>query len=220
MPDEANGQSEALFTRLRDDMVDQQIVRRGVRDQAVLTAMRTVPRHNFVDRKYRQESYSDGPLPIGRDQTISQPYIVASMTEELELKPTDRVLEIGTGCGYQTAVLAEIAAEVYSIERIAELLDYARSRLDRLGYSNIHLKIGDGLTGWEDAAPFDAIILTAAAASLPERLMSQLKNGGRMVLPVATGRGQELMKLVREDDGFREHYLYPVRFVPMLSDTE
>jgi protein-L-isoaspartate(D-aspartate) O-methyltransferase len=201
-------------------MVEQQIVRRGVRDEGVLRAMRAVPRHHFVDKKYRRESYSDGPLPIGRDQTISQPYIVASMTEELELKPTDRVLEIGTGCGYQTAVLAEMAAEVYSIERIAELLEYARGRLDRLGYSNIHIKVGDGFAGWEDAAPFDAIILTAAAASLPERLMSQLRVGGRMVLPVATGRGQELVKLVREDGGFREQYLYPVRFVPMLGDTE
>jgi len=201
-------------------MVLDQIAARGVTDQSVLAAMRTVPRHRFVLAADLADAYTDGPLPIGRDQTISQPYIVAAMTEMLQLHPTDRVLEIGTGCGYQTAVLAEIADHVWTLERIEELQQASAKRLKALGYRNISLTVGDGFAGWPEEAPFDAILVTAAAPRLPRRLIEQLADGGRLVLPLAQGRGQQLIRLTRTSSGLEREDFFAVRFVPMLEDTE
>jgi len=218
-PAEAN--SEDRFAPRRRRMVTDQLVRRGIRDEAVLNAMRTVPRHRFIPERYRREAYKDGPVPIGANQTISQPYIVASMTEHLQLTPTSRVLEVGTGCGYQTAVLAEIAREVYSVERIPELHENARRLLDSLGYRDVNLRLGDGSHGWPEAAPFDAIIVTAAAPDIPDALVTQLVEGGRMVLPLedVTGR-QELIRLTYRGERIEREDLYEVRFVPMLGGIE
>ncbi|MBD3404226.1 protein-L-isoaspartate(D-aspartate) O-methyltransferase [candidate division GN15 bacterium] len=212
--------TEEEYERRRREMVERQIAGRDVTDRNVLDAMRAVPRHRFIPEQRRSDAYVDAPVAIGRQQTISQPYIVASMTEHLQLQPRDRVLEIGTGCGYQTAVLAEIAGDVYSIERIAELADQARENLQQLGYHNVSLKIGDGGLGWPEHAPFDAIIITAAAPRMPETLIDQLALGGRMVLPMMTSYGQQLVRLTRRESGIEEEYLYAVRFVPMLEDTE
>lgn len=201
-------------------MVLDQIAARGVTDQSVLAAMRTVPRHEFVPEPDRVEAYADGPLPIGREQTISQPYIVGSMTEMCRLHQTDTVLEIGTGCGYQTAVLAEIAEQVYSVERIGPLQDDARRHLARLGYRNVSLHVGDGFEGWPEHAPYDAIIVTAAAPRVPEKLVEQLAPGGRLVLPLVRSRGQQLVRFTRTEQGLEREEFYAVRFVPMLEDIE
>ncbi len=214
--------SNVDYASLREDMVRYQIARRGVKDKAVLDAMRTVPRHLFVPENLWHEAYEDGPLPIGCDQTISQPYIVASMTEELELTHHSRVLEIGTGSGYQAAVIAEIASEVYSIEIIPRLLERARSLLETLHYHNIHVKIGDGSLGWPEYAPFDAIILTAASPKIPPVLIEQLAPSGVMVLPL---RGpmldsQDLVKVRKTENGLERESLYGVRFVPMTGKIE
>lgn len=209
---------ETQYTALRNEMVERQIVHRDVRDPLVLAAMRSVKRHLFVPERFRKDAYADTPLLIGCEQTISQPYIVASMTEHLSLTPESRVLEIGTGCGYQTAVLAEIAREVYTIERIPELLEPARERLTRQGYRNILCRIGDGSRGWPERAPFDAVIVTAAAARTPEMLLSQLALYGRMVLPLSSGNTQHLVKLTRTERGIEQQYLYAVRFVPLIED--
>ena len=205
------------FVSQRHRMVEQQLVTRGVKDTRVLAAMRSVPRHLFVPEAYRTEAYHDCPQPIGYGQTISQPFIVASMTAELELKEDDRVLEIGTGCGYQTAVLAEVAAEIYSIEIIPELLQKATALLKTLGYRTIHTAADDGSLGWPEHAPYDAIIVTAAALKEPATLMNQLTVGGRMVYPLDLGKFscQQLLKVYRTDTGFDRQYLYDVRFVPM-----
>lgn len=200
-------------------MVQRQIIDRGVADPRVLDAMRKVRRDMFVPERYRKEAYADTPVSIGHQQTISQPYIVASMTEHLALTPNDRVLEIGTGCGYQTAILAEIAREVFSIERIEEFVQPAVDRLTGLGYRNITIRQGDGSRGWPEQAPFDAILVTAAAGRLPEHLVSQLAAGGRMVLPLVTTYGQQLVKLRKTARGIEEQYLYAVRFVPMIEDS-
>lgn len=205
------------FQKDREAMVHLQIAARGVRDRATLKAMRAVPRHEFVPEPLRRYAYQDTPLPIGHDQTISQPYIVAFMTEALELKPTDRVLEIGTGSGYQAAVLAHITPEVYSIEIVEPLAKEAASRLKLLGYESIRLRIGDGYQGWPEAAPFDAIIVTAAPEKIPEALLKQLAVGGRMVVPV--GRAdQVLVRIRRTKDGYKRENLLPVRFVPMVKE--
>ena len=217
---EKKRQQEEEYYRRRVAMVLDQIASRGVHDQSVLAAMRTVPRHEFVPEPDRIEAYSDGPLPIGREQTISQPYIVASMTELLRLHPTDKVLEIGTGCGYQTAVLAEIATHVFSVERIAGLQAEARKQLERLGYRNVSLRVGDGFAGWAAYAPYNAIIVTAAAPNVPPRLIEQLAPGGRMVLPLVRARGQQLVRLTRKAQGLEQEDFYAVRFVPMLEDIE
>ncbi|MCB2229183.1 protein-L-isoaspartate(D-aspartate) O-methyltransferase [bacterium] len=209
---------EAQFAALRNEMVERQIIDRDVRDPRVLAAMRSVKRHLFVPERFRKDAYADTPLLIGYEQTISQPYVVASMTEHLALTPESRVLEIGTGCGYQTAVLAEIAREVYSIERIPELLEPARERLTELGYKNIVCRTGDGSRGWPERAPYDAIIVTAAAARIPELLLSQLKLNGKMVIPLASGTGQQLVKLTRTERGVEQDYLYAVRFVPLIEE--
>jgi protein-L-isoaspartate(D-aspartate) O-methyltransferase len=198
-------------------MVRRQIAARGVRAPRVLAALARVRRHEFVPAALAGEAYSDAPLLIGSHQTISQPYIVALMTEALRLRRRDRVLEIGTGSGYQTAVLAELAARVYSIERVTALADEARERLARLGYTNVELRLGDGSLGWPEAAPFDAIIVTAAAPSLPAALEAQLVDGGRLVAPVGGLAEQILLvatktagRLVVQQEG-------PVRFVPLVG---
>ncbi len=204
------------FARAREEMVATQIAARGVRDPKVLAAMRKVPRHLFVPPAAVTQAYEDYPLPIGHGQTISQPYIVGFMTEALGLKGGETVLEVGTGSGYQAAVLAEIAAHVYSIEIVAPLAEEAAARLKRLGYANVEVRAGDGYLGWPEAAPFDAIMLTAAAPRIPEPLKEQLKDGGRLVLPVGED-WQELVVVVRRGDRFEERQVLPVRFVPMTG---
>jgi protein-L-isoaspartate(D-aspartate) O-methyltransferase len=200
-------------------MVREQIEARGIRDARVLAALRKVPRHLFVPPEEQREAYIDYPLPIGHEQTISQPYVVAYMTEALELTPRDRVLEIGTGSGYQAAILAELAAEVYSIEIVEPLAKEAEARLRRLGYSRVQVRAGDGYRGWPEAAPFDAIIVTAAPGHIPQPLVNQLREGGRMVLPL--GRwDQELVRLRRTPGGLLRENLLPVRFVPMTGEAE
>jgi protein-L-isoaspartate(D-aspartate) O-methyltransferase len=210
---QADGQDEA-----RRRMVEQQIVARGVSDPRVLDAMRAVPRHRFVDASLAAQAYSDRPLPIGSGQTISQPYIVAYMTELLKLPPGAKVLEVGTGCGYQTAVLAEIAREVWSIEIVQALADRAKQTLADLGYRHAHVKHGDGYGGWPEHAPFDGILVAAAPDHVPPALVAQLKVGGRLVIPV--GRfDQEMRVITRTADGSREERLIPVRFVPLTRDV-
>jgi len=204
------------FKMLREKMVKEQIIARGVKDKNVLDAMRKIPREEFVPEEERKYAYGDYPLSIGFSQTISQPYIVAFMTELLELTPDDRVLEIGTGSGYQAAVLAEIAKEVYTIEIIPELSKRAEETLERLGYKNVEFKIGDGFLGWNEFAPFDKIILTCAPKEIPKPLIEQLKDGGRMVLPV--GEGFQYLKVVKKNKGkIKVDISIPVRFVPMLG---
>ena len=200
-------------------MVAQQIAARGVRDERVLAALRAVLRHAFVPGELDAVAYEDRPLTIGEGQTISQPYIVGIMTELAELGPTSRVLEIGTGSGYQTAVLAEIAAEVYSIEIVAPLARRAAEVLTRLGYHDVHLRIGDGYAGWPEAAPFDAIVVTAAPPHVPEPLLAQLAIGGRMVIPVGD-RWQELVVMRRTEDGYTESRVFRVAFVPMTGEAQ
>jgi len=199
----------------RQQMVEEQIAARGVIDPAVLNAMQKVERHLFVPAALQVVAYADEPLPIGHGQTISQPYIVAYMTEALQLKSGDRVLEIGTGSGYQAAVLAEIAKEVYTIELSKPLADTARDRLASLGYKNIEVACGDGYKGWPEKAPFDAIMVTAAPPEIPEELAKQLKAGGRMIVPVGSFF-QELYLVTRTETGFETKPLLPVRFVPMV----
>jgi len=209
-----------ISRRLR--MVDEQLMRRDIKDTRVLAAMRTVPRHLFVPEAYRSTAYQDSPQPIGYGQTISQPYIVASMTEEVEIQPESIVLEIGTGCGYQTAVLAEIAAEVYTVEIIADLLQRAILILDKLEYKNIFTKLTDGSLGWNEKAPFDAIIVTAAAPKEPSSLIDQLKINGYMVYPLDRGKHeyQDLIKIHKTKKGIESQVLYQVRFVPMQGEIQ
>src|SRR5947207_741920 len=192
------GQSPAPvgdLARERQRMVQEQLMPRGIHERRVLAAMAKVPREEFVPPESRAASYEDGPLPIGYDQTISQPYIVAFMTEQLRLKPSDRVLEIGTGSGYQTAILAELVPEVYTIEIVEPLAKNAEATLQRLGYKDVHVKAGDGYKGWPEAAPFDAIIVTCAPGRVPQPLTDQLKDGGRMIIPVGERFAQELYLL-------------------------
>jgi protein-L-isoaspartate(D-aspartate) O-methyltransferase len=206
------------FTAQRQKMVQEQLAPR-VQDERVLAAMGKVPREEFVPASVRSEAYADRPLLIGYDQTISQPFIVAFMTEQLRPQPTDRVLEIGTGSGYQTAVLAELVKEVYSIEIVEPLAKSASERLAQLGYRNAHVKIGDGYKGWPEAAPFDAIIVTCAPDKVPEPLTQQLKDGGRMIIPVGGGLAQQLYLLEKKDGQLAQRAILPVRFVPMVGDA-
>lgn len=199
----------------RARMVDAQIRARGVRDARVLAAMARVPRHLFVPAAGQAHAYDDHPLPIAGGQTISQPYIVAYMTELLALEPSHRVLEIGTGSAYQTAVLAEIAREVFTIEVVPELAGAARARLAELGYTNVTTREGSGWQGWPDAAPFDRVLVTAAPATLPPALTAQLAPGGLLVAPVGTA-DQRIVRIVRTDGGLDEDVRIPVRFVPMV----
>jgi protein-L-isoaspartate(D-aspartate) O-methyltransferase len=220
------GTGSCAATRAPDDyaaararMVQQQLEARGVRDPRVLATMGKVPRHEFVPERYRSQAYDDTPLPIGERQTISQPYIVAFMTEQLQLKGGERVLEVGTGSGYQAAVLAELCRDVYTIEIIDQLATRARERLARLGYRTVHVRSGDGYRGWPEVAPFDAIIVTAAPGHVPQPLIDQLKLGGRMIVPVGEAN-QELIRLTKTAGGVREERLLPVRFVPMTGEAQ
>jgi len=206
------------FTAQRQFMVQRQLIPRGINDQRVLAAMAKVPREEFVAPESRAESYEDGPLPIGYGQTISQPYIVAFMTEQLHPKPGDRVLEIGTGSGYQAAILAELASEVYSIEIVEPLAKSAEATLQRLGYKNVHVKFGDGYKGWPEEGPFDAIIVTCAPDKVPQPLVDQIKDGGRMVIPVGDYFAQQLYLLEKKNGQLKQSATLPVRFVPMTSE--
>jgi protein-L-isoaspartate(D-aspartate) O-methyltransferase len=209
-----------LFAGQRHHMVAEQIKARDVKDAAVLAAMEEVPRHLFVPEGERREAYADHPLPIGRGQTISQPYIVALMTELLAVGKHSKVLEIGTGSGYHAAVLSRVAGAVYTMEIVPSLGEEAGGTLARLGYTNVHVRIGDGYQGWPEEAPFDAILLTAAPAQVPGPLLAQLKPGGRMVLPLGTVQ-QELLVLTKRPDGTVEtRNVLPVRFVPMTGEAE
>jgi len=199
-------------------MVETQIAARGIRDPRVLAAMRKVPRHLFVDEALKDQAYGDYPLPIGEGQTISQPYIVALMTEALELKGPEKVLEVGTGSGYQAAILAELARWVYSIERYPSLAYQAKRTLERLGYNNVIIRVGDGTKGWPEAAPFDAIIVTAAGPKIPEPLLEQLKDGGRLVMPVGDEWSQYLIKVTKKGDKLYKENLGAVRFVKLVGE--
>jgi protein-L-isoaspartate(D-aspartate) O-methyltransferase len=203
------------FKDVRDRMVQEQLISRGIRNPKVLNAMRSVPRHLFVPEEFSNQAYEDGPLPIGRGQTISQPYIVALMTQLVMLKGGEKVLEIGTGSGYQSAVLAQIAREVHSIERHSALADPAREKFKSLGYDNIYVFVGDGSQGFADEAPFDAILGTAAAPEVPPQLPGQLADGGRLVLPVGGPKGQTLERILRTGDRWNREPIAPVAFVPL-----
>jgi protein-L-isoaspartate(D-aspartate) O-methyltransferase len=207
------------FESRRLQMVASQIEARGVSDACVLDAMRRVPRHAFVPPDMREQAYTDRPLPIGHHQTISQPYIVALMTELVRPRADTKVLEIGTGSGYQAAVLAECAGAVYTIEILPELGRQATELLVQLGYENVHTRIGDGFDGWEEHAPFDAIIVTAAPPRIPQPLLDQLAPGGRLVIPVGEGF-QDLVLVTRTDSGFDRRTVTPVRFVPMTGKAQ
>jgi len=210
------------FTSAREELVQDGIIGLGITDEAVIEAMRTVPRHEFVPPDHIREAYGNYPLPIGYGQTISQPYIVALMTQALELEPDDRVLEIGTGSGYQAAVLAELVAEVYTIEIIGALADPAAESLAALGYENVQVRHADGYFGWQEAAPFDAIMITAAPDHVPQPLLAQLVMGGRMVIPVGpVGGVQTLWQITRTgEEKFISENLGPVRFVPLTREQQ
>lgn len=213
--------SDDIYERKRFLMVERDIRLRGIKDTRVLDVMKKVPRHLFVDEGLRDQAYEDHPLPIGEGQTISQPYVVALMTEALRLKPSDRVLEIGTGSGYQAAILAELVKEVYTIEIRRTLADRAEKRLKDLGYRNIKVKYGDGYFGWEDFAPFDAIIVTASANHIPPPLIKQLKDGGRLIIPLGSTIYYQILTVVTKKKGeiFLEQ-MGPVAFVPMIGEAE
>jgi len=208
-----------LWAQSREHMVKMQISQRGVSDSGVLTAMRQVERHLFVPNPYRHKAYNDYPLPIGEGQTISQPYIVAFMTEALRLKRSDRVLEIGTGSGYQAAVLGELCDHVFSIEIVKVLGERSKALLEELGYGNVHVKVGDGYQGWREHAPFDAIIVTCSPTHVPQPLKDQLAEGGRMIIPVGERHVQEMVLLEKRKGKLREDRILPVRFVPMVDST-
>ncbi len=209
--------TEDQFAAARERMVAQQIAARGINDPRVLAALRRVPRHLFVPRHLWDQAYDDYPLPIGADQTISQPYIVALMTELLEVKEQDRVLEIGTGSGYQAAILAELAAAVFSIDRMGGLADQAAAVLASLGYSNVQIRVGDGTLGWPEEMPFDAIIVTAGAPKVPRPLTEQLALGGRLVIPVGDMFTQTLTLIRKSRDGLRFEYHGGCRFVRLIG---
>jgi len=211
--------AETEFASARARMVEEQLSApgRGITNARVLAAMRKVPRHEFVPEEVRRRAYGDHPLPIGHGQTISQPFIVAFMTERLEPQPTDKVLEIGTGSGYQAAVLAELVAQVYTIEIIEPLARRAAADLKRLGYTNVTVRAGDGYKGWPEAAPFDAIIVTCAPDHVPQPLVDQLKEGGRLVIPVGPSWDQELYLLRKQAGRIEQRAVLPVRFVPMTG---
>jgi protein-L-isoaspartate(D-aspartate) O-methyltransferase len=208
--------AKKTYTEERESMVTTQIKSRGIKDTNVLEAMEKVPRHVFVPENMRKVAYNDEPLPIGNGQTISQPYIVAYMTEVLQLSIEEKVLEVGTGSGYQAAILAEIAKEVFTVEIIDGLSKNAQEVLQAEGYTNIHFRVGDGSYGWEENAPYDAIMVTAAPPEVPKALQDQLKIGGRMIVPVGDAF-QELVLIVREKRRFKKKKLLPVRFVPLVK---
>jgi protein-L-isoaspartate(D-aspartate) O-methyltransferase len=209
------------YTAKREQMVKTQLIARGIKDGATLLAMQDVPRHLFVPENMKPYAYTDGPLPIGNGQTISQPYIVAFMTEALQLKQNDKVLEIGTGSGYQAAILAKIVDSVYTIEIVKNLAFKAKDRLQELGYANVKVKWGDGYHGWPEKAPFDAIIVTAGADSIPQPLIEQLKRNGRMIIPVGPHNYTSHLELVtKKKNTITKKKLLPVRFVPFIRDKK
>jgi protein-L-isoaspartate(D-aspartate) O-methyltransferase len=217
----AGGDSEEMYLEARERMVKEQIEHRGIHDERVLEALLKVKRHLFVPEAYRDLAYQDRPLPIGEGQTISQPYIVALMTSHLNITPEDRVLEIGTGSGYQAAVLAELAQEVYTIEIVESLAIGATQRLHDLGYANVRVKCDDGFFGWEEYAPFDAIIVTCAAPRMPELLVAQLGDGGRMILPLGDDPFlQSLTVVTKRGDTIEQQRITEVIFVPMTGEIE
>ena len=219
-PTEAQKPASAdTLNEKRRQMVEQQIRRRGITDQAVLAAMMKVERHRFVPTSHWQSAYNDGPLPIGEGQTISQPFIVAYMTEAAEISRSAKVLEIGTGSGYQAAILGEIAKEVYTIEIIPSLAEGARATLNQLGYKNVFVKTGNGYLGWPEHAPFDAIVVTAAPDEVPQALVDQLAVNGTMVIPVGTFY-QQMMIITKTSEGVVERRTIPVRFVPMTGKPQ
>ncbi len=218
-PQKPPASAEVEFTRFRERMVREQLQARDIRDARVLAAMLKVPRHEFVPESYRDSAYDDNALPLKMGQTISQPYIVAYMTQALELRGTERVLEIGTGSGYQAAVLAEIVPEVYTIEILPQLQEEAAAVLNRLGYSNIKFRAGDGYLGWPEHAPYDRIIVTAAPEEVPQPLIDQLKEGGRLVVPVGI-ISQDLIVVEKQKSGITRRTTIPVRFVPMTGKAQ
>lgn len=221
LPFKLSSRSTEKYVSLRIKMVKEQLEGRGIKDKVVLEAMKKVPRHLFVDKKYWDEAYNDYPLPIDEGQTISQPYIVALMTECLELKKGDRVLEIGTGSGYQAAVLAEITNEVYSVEIRKNLAEKARRTLSDLGYNLVQVKWGDGYYGWEENAPYDAIIVTCAANHVPPPLVKQLKEGGKLVIPLgSTIYFQTLTRIIKSSIRPKVEHILGVRFVPMVGEIQ
>jgi protein-L-isoaspartate(D-aspartate) O-methyltransferase len=210
------------FAAAREAMVARQVAARGIDDARVLAALRAVPRHRFVPAEVADAAYEDAPLPIGHGQTISQPYVVAYMTQIADLQPGERVLEVGTGSGYQAAVLAELGVEVWTIEIVEALAERAARDLREAGYTDVHVRTGDGYRGWPERAPFDAILVTAAPDHVPEPLVEQLALGGRLVIPVGPqGReGQEVLRITRTAEGFERESLLPVRFVPMTGEAQ
>src|SRR5215213_6814753 len=208
------------FELARESMVESQIVGRGIRDERVLAALRAVPRHEFLPETSRPNAYDDRAVPIPHGQTISQPFIVGLMTEQLQPKPTDRIFEVGTGSGYQAAVLSQLVAELYSMEIVEQLAERAAADLARLGYHNVHVRHGDGYRGWAEAAPFDAIIVTCAPDHIPEALQEQLKEGGRMIIPVGNRGAQTLYLLEKRLGRVERHSILPVSFVPMTGEAE
>lgn len=212
-------ESTSEFATERQKMVEEQLKPRGIRDERLVAAMAKVPREEFVPENLRGQAYKDRALPIGHDQTISQPFIVAFMTEQLHLQPTDRVLEVGTGSGYHTAVLAELVKDVYSIEILDALGKEASARLTRLHYRNAHVRVGDGYQGWPEVAPFDAIIVTCAPDKVPQPLTQQLKEDGRMIIPVGSGIDQQLYLLEKKQGQLAQTAILPVRFVPMMGEA-
>lgn len=211
------GKEGSIYRRARERMVRQQIAARGIRAERVLDAMRSVPRHLFVPLESRHSAYMDGPLSIGQGQTISQPYIVALMTEALELRGHERVLEIGTGSGYQAAILSQLASHVYTVERIPELASRAQDLFRQLGYDNISMHIGDGTLGWLEHAPYEAIIVTAAAPEIPRPLTDQLAEGGRLVAPIGGSWSQSLVRVRKQRGHLRRQELTSVAFVPLIG---
>ncbi|MFO7838458.1 MAG: protein-L-isoaspartate(D-aspartate) O-methyltransferase [Desulfosalsimonadaceae bacterium] len=210
--------SENQYARQREQMVERQLAARGISDQRVLEAFREVRRHRFVPSHYREFSYTDQPLSIGHNQTISQPYIVAFMTEALDPEKDEKVLEVGTGSGYQAAILAKLFSSVYTIEIIGDLGESARQLLQELGYDNVHVRVGDGYQGWPEHAPFDAIIVTCSPVEVPRPLKGQLAEGGRIIIPIGKKFAQELVLLRKKDGELHEESVLPVRFVPMVDE--
>lgn len=209
---------DPTYAKERERMVRDQLESRDIRDGRVLEAMRSVPRHRFVPEQHRHLAYADGPLPIGNGQTISQPYIVALMTQLLELKGTETVLEIGTGSGYQAAILAHLAQEVHTVELHDALAQLAEAVLNSLGLNNVHVHIGDGSKGWPENSPYDGIIVTAAAPRVPKPLLEQMSEGGRLVIPVGSRGGQFLERWLRQDSDYKHEQIAPVAFVPLYGE--
>ncbi len=214
-----NNENQKAFQRMKTSMIKNQLIARDINDPTVIRAFEAVDRHRFVPEHLQDMAYEDRPLPIGEGQTISQPYIVAFMTQSLDLENTDRVLEIGTGSGYQAAILAEIAAHVYTIEIIESLGNRAKAVLDKAGYDNVDVKIGDGFKGWPEHAPFDAVIVTCAPTDIPDPLKEQLADGGTLVIPVGQAGNQNLRLFKKKDGKLVEQESLPVRFVPMVDES-